>query len=72
MKVSLANPEGRLPWPGVPGRVVKGDEIIDIDPANPFWSQCLADGTFVEVSDQLAVPEPEPTLNPAQKTAPKE
>lgn len=72
MKVFLANPEGQLPWPGVPGRIVTGDETIDIDPAHPFWSQCLADGTLIEVSDKPVVLKPEPKPPAAEKAALKE
>lgn len=59
MKVKLSNPQGLLPWPGVSGRIVTAAETIDIDPFHPFWSQCLADGTLIEVSDKPAAPKPE-------------
>ena len=49
MLVRLANPEHMLPWPGVPGRIVTGDEVVEINESHPFWGACLRDGSIVEV-----------------------
>lgn len=47
MKIRLANPENRLPWPGVNGRFLTGTTVEDIDPYHPFWAACLRDGSVV-------------------------
>ncbi|MCA3636904.1 MAG: hypothetical protein IOC54_17460 [Methylobacterium sp.] len=63
MKVTLSNPQNTLPWPGVPGRFVTAEEVVEIDPDHPFWRQCLADGTLI------AAPK---TAAPQSRTAAKE
>jgi hypothetical protein len=62
MKVKLSKPEARLPWPGVPGRVITGDEVIDINPHEPFWHACLQDSSLIPLPE----PEPEPARAPAK------
>jgi hypothetical protein len=49
MLIRLANPEHMLPWPGVPGRIISGDEVAEINPAHPFWNRCLQDGSIIPV-----------------------
>jgi hypothetical protein len=68
MKVTLSNPQNTLPWPGVPGRFLTGDEVVDIDPAHPFWRHCLADGTLVP-APMTAEPK---TAGPQHKIVAKE
>jgi hypothetical protein len=47
IKVRLADPAQALPWPGVPGRVIAGEEIVEIDDANPFFAACIRDGSLI-------------------------
>jgi hypothetical protein len=47
MRVRLANPDHMLPWPGVPGRIVTGDEVVEINESHPFWGACLRDGSII-------------------------
>ncbi len=51
MKIKLRNPEHILPWPNVPGRVVTGDEVVEINPSESFWRACLRDGSILEIKD---------------------
>lgn len=52
MKIKLKNPNHVLPWPNVPGRFVKGDEVVEINPSDSFWRACLKDGSVIEIKDQ--------------------
>jgi hypothetical protein len=65
MRVRLANPEHQLPWPGVPGRIVIGDEVFEINPAQPFWGACLRDGSII-----VAPLAPEPDSDGSLRTTP--
>lgn len=68
MRVTLSNPRNTLPWPGVPGRIVTGEEVVEINPDDPFFRQCLADGTLIPAPSIL---EPK-TAAPQSKAAAKE
>lgn len=46
--VVLADPTQRVPWPGVPGRVVTGSDPIAVSVIEPFWASLIADGTLVD------------------------
>ena len=53
MRVRLANPDHQLPLPHVPGAFV-GPEPFEADPASPYWSQLLADGSLVPAPPEVA------------------
>lgn len=46
--VKLADPEARVPWPGVRGRFVP-PEPFTVSTVDPFWSGLVADKTLIEV-----------------------
>jgi hypothetical protein len=59
----LADASAKLPWPGQPNRYFAAEgEPIDAD--DPFWINCLNDGSLVEAA-------PTPSAPPAKATAKK-
>jgi hypothetical protein len=60
--VILADPKARVPWPGVPGKIIP-TEPFTVSVVDPFWSGLLADKTLIE-------PRAEPAP-PAKETKPK-
>ncbi len=54
--VILADPEARVPWPGVPGRELPAVPF-EVSIVDPFWSALIADKTLV---DPPVVVAPEP------------
>lgn len=44
--VVLADQGALLPWPHSPGRVAP-QGVFKVDTAQPFWAQCLADGSVL-------------------------
>lgn len=65
VKVRLADPAARLPMPNNPGAFVSGEIMICL--IDPFWSQCLADGSLVRVDES---PEPITATKPVAARGP--
>lgn len=51
--VILADPSQRVPWPGVPGRLLPPDEPFDAPILHPVWAEMLRDGTLVDAPAAL-------------------
>ncbi len=56
LKLKLADPAHRLPWPGIPGRIITGDETIEVNPADPFFAACIRDGSLIPISPPAPPP----------------
>lgn len=54
--VVLADPTQRVPWPGVPGRIITGDETITVSVIDPFWAALIADGTLIAAPAKKSKP----------------
>ncbi len=44
--VTLADQAALLPWPNTSGRFAP-QGVFKVDTAQPFWAQCLADGSII-------------------------
>ncbi|TCR69694.1 hypothetical protein [Bosea sp. BK604] len=53
--VKLADPAARVPWPGVPGRLIPS-ELFTVSVVDPFWSGLVADKTLIEVPSEPETP----------------
>ncbi|CAN7316599.1 hypothetical protein LJR009_001597 [Bosea sp. LjRoot9] len=53
--VILADPEARVPWPGVPGRLLPA-EPFDVSIVDAFFSALIADKTLIEPPAEPAPP----------------
>jgi hypothetical protein len=61
--VVLADKSQRVPWPGVPGRLLpQGDEPFEVSILNPVFATMLADKTLIPPP-----PPPEPPAKPDGK-----
>lgn len=52
--VTLADASHKLPLPGKPGLYLEGE--ITVDPMEPFWAQCIGDGSVVIVPPKSGAP----------------
>lgn len=64
-KITLADPEHRVPFPGQPGRFLTGNETLTVNSLDPLWAEMLRDGSVISVPDE------EPAALPAVKTPSK-
>jgi hypothetical protein len=45
--VILADAAARVPWPGVPGRLIP-QEPFEVSIIDPFWAALIADHTLID------------------------
>lgn len=58
--VVLADPAQRVPWPGVPGRILPQDEAFEVSILNPVFATMLADKTLVPPPPAVEAPQAKP------------
>lgn len=69
LRVRLADPLATLPLPGAPG-VYAPPGAFTVDPASPYWSQALADGSVIPAPVEAEAADPAETAEagPAKST----